>query len=137
MPFADASRLTHVALAISSLAFLHALPFADASRLAHVALARYKYKKEYTLASKLAGVFFFVFATLVETRIISLRTFINALRSATSRKYGIFKILCYLPVSYGELPRALQDYGRQRCKLRFSSLFICSPKYKNSITSTS
>ena len=45
---------------------------------------------------------------------ISWKTFINAWRSATYRKYGILKFFCYLLVSYGELPRALQDYGRQR-----------------------
>ena len=53
---------------------------------------------------------------------ISWRIFINAWRSATYRKYGIFKIICYLPVSYGELPRALQDYGRQRCKLKVNKI---------------
>ena len=36
------------------------MPFADASRLAHVALSRYKYKKEDIPASKLAGLSSFV-----------------------------------------------------------------------------
>ena len=49
--------------------------FAGTPCLAHLALSRYKFdKKSAPLQVKLAGAFFIKFASLVETRIISLLT---------------------------------------------------------------